>query len=232
MSRQVIVGGNPSSPSQTVTRYTSIVGNARSLWEVADTFSRQICPAHVNLHTFRVALTVAPGVGKSWTFTIRKSLTATPLTVTISGTDTAGVDTGHAVGMAANQFIDMTCVPSGTPAATVVRWSVSSDSVSPGETILPANTPQINDQATSYYALVGSMLRSATEFEREIVFPTAGTLKTLYAVSSAPPGVGDSFIYTIRHNGGDTGITCTIAGTSQSASDLTHSQAVAAGDTA
>ncbi len=65
------------------------------------------------------------------------------------------------------------------------------------------------------------------------IMPTAGTIKNLWAFIEAAPGVGSSWTFTIRKNGVDTAVACTVTGTgaaNQKCSDTTHSVVFAAGD--
>ncbi len=62
---------------------------------------------------------------------------------------------------------------------------------------------------------LGSAGLSTTEAEVEVVANRAGTASLLWLVTSVAPGVGGSFTYTLRKNGIDTAVTCTIAGGSQ-----------------
>lgn len=79
--------------------------------------------------------------------------------------------------------------------------------------------------ATGYMLGAGS----ATELVVSASVPMAGTLKNLYVSLSAAPGAGQTVIATLRVNGLDTGVTCTIADSATSASDLTHTAAITAG---
>lgn len=65
-----------------------------------------------------------------------------------------------------------------------------------------------------------------------VLLATNGTLKNLRIKVSTSPGVGQTYTYTVMKNGVATTITCTISGAAATtASDLTHTVTVAAGDT-
>jgi hypothetical protein len=62
--------------------------------------------------------------------------------------------------------------------------------------------------------------------------PLAATLSNFYVHLSGAPGPGNSYTFTVRRNGGNTTVTCTISGSSATTcSDTTHTQAFDAGDT-
>lgn len=62
---------------------------------------------------------------------------------------------------------------------------------------------------------IGSAGLSADEADVELAANRAGTASLLWVVTSVAAGLGGSFTYTLRKNGVDTALTCTIAGASQ-----------------
>ena len=71
---------------------------------------------------------------------------------------------------------------------------------------------------------------TTTEAEVKMPMPFAGTFSRLYVAASTAPTGAETFIATMRKNGADTTITCTITGAAVSANDTTHSATFAAGD--
>lgn len=70
-----------------------------------------------------------------------------------------------------------------------------------------------------------------TELAVQQIIPAAGTLQNFYVFVQAAPAAGRSWTLTVRKNGADTAVTCTIPGfNSQSCSDTTHTVSFAAGD--
>lgn len=79
---------------------------------------------------------------------------------------------------------------------------------------------------------VGTIGNNAVEANVRMVAPCAGTIRNLYVVTDAAPGAGQTFIYTIRKNGADGAITCTLSGAAATTgNDTTNTATVAAGDT-
>jgi len=64
------------------------------------------------------------------------------------------------------------------------------------------------------------------------VIPAAGTIKNFYAFVETAPTAGHSWTFTVRRNGADTSVTCTIVGNGvlRTCSDTTHTGAFVAGD--
>lgn len=86
-------------------------------------------------------------------------------------------------------------------------------------------------QSATYYLTTGPDLALVTEeiFTQHII-PVAGILKNLYVKVETAPGAGNNAVFTVRINGVDKTITCTIADTATTGNDVAHSEAIAVGD--
>jgi hypothetical protein len=83
--------------------------------------------------------------------------------------------------------------------------------------------------------LLGNDDTSTTESARQETMVIAGTVSALRIRLSANVGTSgdaatDNYKFTVRKNGADTAVTCTITGASNNCSDTTNSVAFAAGD--
>jgi hypothetical protein len=74
---------------------------------------------------FYVALSAAPGAGKTWVFTIRKNGSNQSVTITINNPATTGSDTANSFTVAASESLSIEQVPSGTPAGSELVWGFS-----------------------------------------------------------------------------------------------------------
>lgn len=94
------------------------------------------------------------------------------------------------------------------------------------------NTAGFSTAATNFFAISGPTRASATESDSQQPMPYAGTVLGLACgMPAAGPGAGKSFAFTVRKNGADTTMTCTISGTGQSCSDsAAHAFTFAVGD--
>jgi hypothetical protein len=72
--------------------------------------------------------------------------------------------------------------------------------------------------------------RVDTEANVQDVVAAAGTVKNFYFVIDTTPAAARSWTLTVRKNGANTAVTCTISNPNTSCSDLTHSVAFVAGD--
>jgi len=84
---------------------------------------------------------------------------------------------------------------------------------------------------TNHYMSMFIGADSATEGDVEQVMPVGGTLSKFYVVfNDNVVGGGNAFAFTVRKNGADTGVTCTVSETQSVCSDTLHSAVFAAGD--
>jgi len=69
-----------------------------------------------------------------------------------------------------------------------------------------------------------------TEIGVQQLMPVAGTVQNLYAFVQVVPGGTATWTLTIRKNGANTAVTCTIQPAALSCSDNTHTASFVAGD--
>lgn len=84
--------------------------------------------------------------------------------------------------------------------------------------------------ATNYINPVLARAWATVEFQGSTTWAVTGWFFNLDITTTSAPTSGKSITYTLRVNGGDTGLTCTIANTATSCSDRTHGVAIAPGD--
>lgn len=104
------------------------------------------------------------------------------------------------------------CLPAGT---TVLGGSAAGQTLTPG-------TP-------FYFFPAGSVLFTASNVASEPV-PTAGHASHLFVSMTSAPGSGETYTFTLIHNGVASSLAATVSGTATSASDTTDSVALSAGD--
>lgn len=222
------------TPSTTGTQYTAINTTSSLGFRNSESNVLTVMPVAATLSKFSISLSAAPGVGNSYTFTIRKSGGNTSLTITISGTATTGSDTVDSASFSPGDTVSISCVPSGTPASAVVTFSTFC-TTSAGFPVLQHSNAALSTTATQYTSAMGGNGSSATvstEAAAAMIVPVAGVLSNLYAVLSASPGTSKSYAVTVMHNGVATTLTTgAISGSNTTGNDTTHSINVAAGDT-
>lgn len=77
---------------------------------------------------------------------------------------------------------------------------------------------------------LGTSAADATESNAQLTLTSAGTISNLVVSAVLAPGTSETFVYTLRKNGADTALTCTVSGDSISATDSAHSVSVGVGD--
>jgi hypothetical protein len=189
-----------------------------------------------NLTKARYHLSVAPGSGKSYTFTLLKDDVAqdgsggTPDTrVTISDAATSGTWSGT-LAATAGQTIRLECTPAGTPTAATVQASTCFVATTDGEFNICGGSNDFLVGSPIYYALMGSDAGlSATESERVHYLGINGlTIKNLYV--KCINGTLTNATATVRKNSADTALACTVVAGS-TGNDTTDSIAFTSGST-
>ena len=83
--------------------------------------------------------------------------------------------------------------------------------------------------STTYSGLTGASFYT-DETTRTQLVTTAGSINNLYVELSGSPGAGKSYAFTLRVNGANTALTCTVNDAETSDNDTAHSVNVVAGD--
>ena len=87
--KQIIIGGNASSLSNTDTLYQSVHGTGYGIsWASYSTWRYVLSPLDATIKNFRVTLDSAPGAGTSYKFDVLTDSYVVIATVTISDTET------------------------------------------------------------------------------------------------------------------------------------------------
>ena len=224
MSEQIFFAKSLNLLSDTDAQYLAPAHNGN----VSSAFGRRVWPAAGNFTKMRVRLAVAPGAGKSRTFTLRKLTgagrsvpgTATALTLTISGTDT----TGEAVIDAAispGDVIVIECSPTSTPALSRVQITTTFVPTTANETVLLGGiVAGTVTRWIPFYALAGTL---TSEDRGKLPLPTPGTFKNLYIDADDTSGSGNSRTITVRKNGTSTALAATMGAASDAASNTSDS---------
>lgn len=228
---QFFLGGG-NSPNTGATRYHWLEGFGN--FEDAVGKREGVASLAGTLDAFRVDVGTAPGVGKSWTFTVMLNGVATSLSVTIADTDTFGVDVTNSVDVAPGDLLAIRCVPSGTPTgAGNVRWASRYFPDDSGPRMWLGGEQSLLHGSAVRYAHLGSpgnAWDTATLADRQTMWGTVCTITDLYVTLGAAPGVGDSYTFRIMVNGVQQGSDVTIADAATSGSATGMSIAIASKD--
>lgn len=215
-----------TNPSTSATNYAGFSGG----WAATnDDGVRSLVPLDGVLEDLYVSLTVAPGAGKSYAFTVRKNGADTSLTCTVSDSNTTCQMSGS-VSYSAGDTLALKCVPSGTPTATLPRIaSVFNSRSGGGSPVLSSSNNTSPSTASSQSVAIQNRLGWAQGGLRTYM-PTSGTISGLRVLVTTAPGAGKSVTLTINKNAVATSLTCTVSETANTCNDLSNSVSVVQGD--
>lgn len=227
--QQVLFAGIGTNLDTGAVRYSGISGGY--VWSTSTTGMRQAISTPGYLDYLRIELSGAPDTGKSYTFVLLVNGAPTALTCTIADLNTSGSDLVNSVAVSPGDTVQLRCTPAGSPDAAAARWTMRFTGDNSRESLILGTSECLN-AANSWSPISQNLnLMSFTENDARQVCPTRGKIKNLYCVMAASPGGGaKAYTFTLRVNGINSALTCTIAGAATTANDTTHEVTVAAGD--
>jgi hypothetical protein len=165
-----------------------------------------LMPTSGTIDKLYVRISVAPGTGNSFTYTLMKNGVATGLTCTISDANTTASDTtaAHAVTVGQADTISVRQTQSGTVPDTRAFFGCRWVPTYPGE--VPVFSHWFNNAPTAnvdnFFNLSGQTSTAAdTEANAYNILPCACAIKKLTIKTSVPPGTGKSLALSLRANG-------------------------------
>ncbi len=224
-------GGNSSTMGATAAaRYC---GLANGVWDATEANSSVIVPVSGRFRRLHVNLNGGPGSGTSYTFTLYKNGSSTDLAATISGTSTTGEDTADFVAVAAGDTVSLQASPTGAVLDRNCRFSLVFEPDQPGYSFTCARLASPSTTVDNYgrWGLQSASPGTSATDVLKGVSPGAFTVSRFYVALQAAPSSGKSRVSYLYRNGSNSALTTTIADSATSASDLTNSVAISAGDT-
>ena len=239
------------TPQNAATIYANIYGNSPGITESE---AQMVSPSAFTASNLIVELSMPPGLGNSYTFTLRQNGVDTGLTCTISGASTTGSDIVHTVSVSQGDLLNWSCAPGGTPTPTIFEARVSmgvgtvgiqgatgptgaTGVIGPGGPAVAMATYQefsgnAHSTVTEFCPIYGqnAILDNTLEDYAQMVAPAAFTASTMYVQLDQNSSATIPMTITLRKNGVDTALTVTVVGGGRVFTDLTHNVAIAAGD--
>jgi len=227
--KQVIISGHDNNLPATATEYNGLLGQN---WSSSEGIRHQLVSTPGKISSLRVKLATAPGVDKSFTFTLMVGGNPSALTCAISGTDTSAVDSTHEVDVVAGQRVSLRCEPSGEPTVSHARWSVIFEGSTAKQSLILGCTGDTVAALTEYGAISTNRFTwTATEDNVRQVIAASGKIKNLYVKLSLDPGdAPEGYKFTLRVNGESSALTVTITADDTTGNDTTHEVSVSPGD--
>lgn len=220
---QILVGGRQDSAVIALKRYCVEGGGP------ASTDGYQMVAADGYIKELRVITNIAPGLGKSYTFTVYLNGVVTLLTVTISGAaDTSGSDMVNTVLVAPGDKIYLYVEMAGVPVAPLARWSSMFESINPNESlIVGGQRASLTTTAARYNSWGGGSSWSTLELARTQCVSAKGTIRNLYCEVLTAPGVGKSWTFVLRLNGAATALSVKIEDLATTGNNVADANAIA-----
>jgi hypothetical protein len=172
-------------------RYLSLGYN----YQGDDEIERSVVAAEgKTISDLRVELEVAPGSGKSWTFTLRKNEVNTSLAVTISNTAKTGSDLANSVATSPGDGISIRAEPSGSPADTRIGFSMKLHGIANSHLIGGGDEFRVNTPGYSYPIGEGA---STSDGSYQAMANAGMTITALFVKLDTAPGNGKSRTCTL-----------------------------------
>ena len=206
-AKESLLSGATYAPSQSVSSYFPVFGFEENAAEV-EFDVQMVFPTSGTVKNLYVSVEDAPGDGNSMTYLVRDSGgdSSPAVTCTISNLETSANDTSHSFTVSAGDTICIQTTPSGTPKTTTrFRVGLTFLADTDGQFIIPAsmnNWLNATNTEFNYICGAGSMVWTTTEADRYQLGQTC-TIKNIYVVLQKAPSTNDSFVFTLRKDGGD-----------------------------
>lgn len=216
-----------SAASGGVVRWAQLMGNYTALADSLYSYTWMSSAGTVKDFNFLVS--AAPGSGQADTLTVYKNTTA-QFTTIISGTSTTAAPS-NSFTVVAGDYVRVRCAASaGATGADLLFYSTFTGSTA-GQSIVTGGSGSTTNSTTAnrYAGLMGVSTFSATANDMRQVMPTGGTFSNLY-VSANTALTSGSYAVNLYVNGSATALTASLTNSGTTASDVTHSVAVSAGD--
>jgi len=177
---------------------------------------REVCPTSGTIKKLYVELSETPGPDPTdgLKITLRKGGVSQTLTVTILQGSTTGSDLVNEVAVVAGDILTIKIEVVDTPnPEPMVKWGMTFEADTDNESlVLGGSSVDLDDTDTEYNS--PQCIRSYPWVADETTRYQLGqvcTLKKLYMLLSAAPGVGNKYNFTLRVAGGDGNVTVEIA---------------------
>lgn len=226
------MAGPSTGPSNSANRFASLAaGYGSTAWQTASGTARTPVARAGTFSKLRVRIPSALTGAQTYTLTLLVNGSASALTCTVDSSGLTASDLTHTVSVSLGDDVCWQLTPANTPTTqTVIQVSCMFEGTDSGKGVIFAGHGSTSSAGwLQPSAWLGGGV-SATEAPARGVVAAAGTISRIYARRNTAPGAGTSVTYTVRVNGVDSDVSCTISDTGQTAND-TGTATFAAGDT-
>lgn len=211
----ILGGGSSATPSTTTAQYNYAFGKAAFVLAAVIDTRQNVIASGGTIKNLYVSAVTDPTPG-SYAFTVFKNGVGTGVTCTIAAGSTSCHDTTHNFSVVAGDRIEIESNPGASPATSIVQWGMTFAATTDGESLI-STQGGANNAATRYFSINGGATANASEAPIQMMTQGA-TIKSMQVWSNTAPGTGKSYLVTLRTNGADSGLFCSVADTGQSCS--------------
>jgi len=213
------------------TYYSGLMGSyLRGL--TTDVSAAQIIPTAGTISRLRIWIGDGVLAGDTLTFTVMKNGVATDIEVVMTEGETEDSDLLDSINVVAEDTVSLRGVLSDIDSedAYYISGAVVFESSTADETIYMVSDALHSKTIDVYHMLTGQMSGQQAS-SHALTFEGDGTAKKLYVKLTADPGTDpDAYSYTLRKDGGDTDLTCTIVANDTTGDDTVHTVDLTSGD--
>lgn len=225
-ANRAIWGTQAGAPINTGVSYNVVGASAvQNTWDSTEANRQVVWATPCTIKSFYVLLNTDPGVGKSWTLTIRVNGVDTAATIShVQGdANTVKSITGLSVAVAAGDLLSISATPVGaTPGSpTDFHWSISYAPTTDGTfnvsgLVVSGTSPSTAAVEYAHANAKTDLAFSATEANAKVGSSAVGSpslrVQSLYVKLGAAPGAAKSFTFVPRVNGGSSTLSVQVTG--------------------
>ncbi|WP_337186571.1 hypothetical protein [Phenylobacterium sp.] len=224
MKTPLFIGLVPNAIVNNANRFMAPVGSASGSSTAIPRVP--ICEAGT-LSRLKVRLGTELSGGGQYVFTLMKNNAAESMAVTLTSGEQSETDTVNTVAVGEGDDIMIRCTPTSTPTTQAnVQLGMVFEATAPGKGIIVAFHAA---SGAALFMALGGLGSDNAEGDVQVIAPTSGTISKIRARRNTAPGGIEEVTYTLRVNGVDSALSCTISGSDTQDSGAA-SVAIAAGD--
>lgn len=207
----IVFSGSGSTANGTV--YQQLQNGAGG-WLASDAVAQQIFPLAGTINTLYLGISISPGTGDEWDFTIMHNSVGTALTINFAGTETGWKNVSSDVAFIAGDTVSMEALETGIANTPNVAWSAKITPTTAGQSCIMLGTGDAPSTAsTEYEQIMGGGNNSwiTTEANRHSMLGPINIIGMRAKVGTAP-GAGKSWTFKVREDSADiTGASLAVA---------------------
>lgn len=197
----------------------SIIGGDSFVYTTNQASSTEVIADSGTADFYYTNFASSPAVTRSYAMALMDNGVTTAITCTVSNPSTTCNDIAHSASITSGDTLNISSTPTNAPAAINNGGAVRFRSSKGNTSTFMGSTYSVMDSATLTRFLLpsGDKNIATAESGMQQIIP-APTILTNFVASTTPPGGVATRAFTVRKNGADTALTCTLTGSQASCS--------------